>query len=128
MPSIRPASANAGPNAQEGIVQEEPSWPTVRDASSKRGAEGVLGLQERVCLGASGHLNTGKRGAAQGLRENSGRREGRWEGEGKRSSQEQANRKGRLREEAEQDSRRTKKGSTEVAVGTSEQEPDWICT
>jgi hypothetical protein len=60
-----------------------------------------------------------------GLDLSSGRRESRWQGEGKRLDQGRASRKGRERELGMQDtSSNKKKGSSEAAVGTSEQEPD----
>jgi hypothetical protein len=75
---------------------------------------------------AEGTTGAVKRGAAEGLEENSGRRTGRWVGEGKRNAGEQENRKGRKREQQadHQQTHRKKKSSTEAAVGTSEQEPD----
>jgi hypothetical protein len=87
--------------------------------------DGVLGLQERICLSAGAHTGTAKRGAAMGLEMSSGRRESRWQGEGKRLDQGRASRKGRERElEMQGTSKNRKKGSSEAAVGTSEQEPD----
>ena len=87
--------------------------------------EEVIGLQERICLSAGAHTGTVKRGAVMGLELSSGRRESRWQGEGKRLDQGRASRKRRERELGMQGtSRNKKKGSSEAAVGTSEQEPD----
>jgi hypothetical protein len=117
-PLIRADGANAGPSAEKSIVQGA-SQPAVR------AAEGVLGLQERIRLSAGAHTGTVERGAVMGLELSSGRRESRWQGEGKRLDQGRASRKGRERELGMQDtSSNKKKGSSEAAVGTSEQEPD----
>jgi hypothetical protein len=72
-----------------------------------------------------GSTGTLKRGAAEGLELSSGRRECRWQGEGKRQDQGRESKKEKGRELGMQGTSRNKKrGSSEAAVGTSEQEPD----
>jgi hypothetical protein len=111
---IRADAADAGPSAKERSVQG-----ALRSAVGP--VVGLLGQQERICLSA----DAAKRGAARGLEKSSGRRESRWQGEGKRLEQGRASGKGRERELDMQGTRkRRNKGSSEAAVGTSEQEPD----